>query len=160
MPGDEELQRSHIAILATLSERVDGAHARIDQLEENNVTLRELTIGFTKLLGNVENITNNLTAIVKTLDRHEEKIEVMADKMETKDTVMKLYQKMDAEAKRHDEGMDAIMAKLRMNDEEFNAHKQEPAQAALAERKALRKWFFLLIGTIVTGYVLMYLGLR
>ena len=102
MPGDEELQRSHIAILATLSERVDGAHARIDQLEENNVTLRELTIGFTKLLGNVENITNNLTAIVKTLDRHEEKIEVMADKMETKDTVMKLYQKMDAEAKRHD----------------------------------------------------------
>ena len=92
---DEEMLLSHIALLATIEARSKSNTKRLDSLDRLVGSIHELTIGFTKLVVNVEQQSKDLTVMVRTLERHESKIESIEDKMETKDTVSRLHGRVE-----------------------------------------------------------------
>ena len=92
---DEEMALSHTALLATIDARSKSNTKRLDSLDLLVGSIHELTIGFTKLVVNVEQQSKDLTIMVRTLESHESKIESIEDKMETKDTVSRLHGRVE-----------------------------------------------------------------
>lgn len=154
MPEHDEHFITHSETLVRLGEGLKHVNERVDTLSLVANSVQELTIGFTKLVGNMESIANNLTTIVKTLDRHEEKIEGIEDKMETKDTVMKLYERMDKADVKHTESVNAIMNKLRQQDDALDEHKLKPLSEAYAREKSIKKWLVGAVGAIIASQYL------
>ena len=92
---DEEMVLSHTALLATIDARSKSNTKRLDSLDRLVGSIHELTIGFTKLVVNVEQQSKDLTIMVRTLESHKSKIESIEDKMETKDTVSRLHGRVE-----------------------------------------------------------------
>lgn len=92
---DEDLVISHTSLLATIDARSKSNTKRLDDLDKLASSMYELTIGFTKLVANVEQQSRDLTVMVKTLESHEQKIDSIEDKMETKETVARLHGKVE-----------------------------------------------------------------
>ncbi|MCF8018201.1 MAG: hypothetical protein K9L62_02260 [Vallitaleaceae bacterium] len=163
-----DLPREHERRITEATHSADRAHSRIDGLVElfKDFTgeMRESNSNINAMVTQVTLLTEQIKHIVEATKRHEEDIESIKDNMETKDTVLKLYNKVEDSNSKHEKGMDAIMEKLRQTEKAIEDHKMEPAIEALAERKALEKsiknWLVVLVGTIVSGFVLMYIGLK
>ena len=64
---DEEMVLSHTALLATIDARSKSNTKRLDSLDRLVDSIHELTIGFTKLVVNVEQQSKDLTIMVRTL---------------------------------------------------------------------------------------------
>jgi len=92
---DDELILDHTKLLATIDSRSKSNTKRLDNLDKLTASVQELTVGFTRLVVNVEQQSKDLTIMVKTLERHEQKIEGIEEKMETKETVARLHGKVE-----------------------------------------------------------------
>lgn len=91
----EDLTLYHTTLLATIDARSKSNTKRLDSMDKLVSSVQELAIGFTKLLANVEQQSKDLTSMVQTLERHEQKIEGIEEKMETKETVARLHGKVE-----------------------------------------------------------------
>lgn len=91
----EEVILPHSELLQRLEASTKSAHLRIDAFMSVANSVQELTINFTKLVSSIEQQGRDLTTMVRTLERHENKIESIEDKMETKDTVARLHGKVE-----------------------------------------------------------------
>lgn len=100
---DEEMVLAHTSLLATIDARSKSNTKRLDSLDRLTSSIHELTIGFTKLVANVEQQSKDLTIMVKTLESHEHKIDSIEEKMETKETVSRLHGKVEEMRKLMDE---------------------------------------------------------
>jgi len=163
-----ELAREHERKIADIYHSTERAHGRIDSItdliKDFTGEMRASNSNINAMVLQVTLLTEQIKHVVEATKRHEEDIESIKDNMETKDTVLKLYNKVEDSNSKHEKGMDAIMDKLRQTEKSIEDHKMEPAIEALEERKALEKsikrWLVVLVGTIVSGFILMYLGLK
>ncbi len=92
---DDDIVLDHTKLLATIDARSKSNTKRLDNLDKLTSAVQELSISFTKLVGNVERQSKELTIMVQTLERHEQKIEGIEEKMETKETVARLHGKVE-----------------------------------------------------------------
>jgi chromosome segregation ATPase len=168
MPGDEELKNKHIADIASLTESTKQAHLRISGLVEliQNFTaeMRESNKNIGNMVNQVGILTEQIKHVIESIKRHDDDISEIKDNMETKDTVLNLYKKIEDSNEKHEKGMDAIMTKLRETETSLEEHKREPEKEALAREKALKDAFGKLalqvIGALAVAVTLLYFGLK
>jgi DNA repair exonuclease SbcCD ATPase subunit len=91
----EELVHDHIKQIAELVRTSESHEKRLDNVDKLVSSVQEIAIGFTKLVGTVDQQSKDLTIMVRTLERHEDKIEGIEQKMETKDTVARLHGRVE-----------------------------------------------------------------
>jgi uncharacterized protein YukE len=148
-----ELMREHERRITCTEQRTAEAHERINGLvsliKDFTVEMRESNKNISELVTEVRTLTQEIGFVAKATEKHEEDIASIKDNMETKDTVLKLYQRLEATDLKYEKGLDAIMANLRETEEELRKYKLEPAMEALAAQKALRKWLIVGFGSIL-----------
>ncbi len=152
-----ELVREHEHRITHTEQRTAEAHERINGIvaliKEFTVEMRESNKNISELVTEVRTLTHEIGYLAKATEKHEEDISSIKDNMETKDTVLKLYQRMEAADLDQKKGLDAIMKKLRDTEEELQKHKLEPAMEALAGQKALKKWMIVGFGSILLSII-------
>jgi len=94
-------------------------------------------------------LTREVGHVAKVTEKHDVDIAEIKDNMETKDTVLNLYNKIEDANSTYAKGMDAIMKQLRTHEEEFSAHKNEPANDALLREKQIKRWLIGAVGAII-----------
>ena len=130
-----EMVREHEQRITATEESVKSAHLRMNNLEDFKDTMLEMN-------GNIKVIAEQIKAMAETLIRHEDAIEDIQQKMETKDSIKRLYETVDD-------------LEVRMSDEE-----NKDAQAALKAMNKIKWWILAGFGGIILAIVGMYLGLR
>jgi chromosome segregation ATPase len=152
-----ELVREHERRITCTEQRTQEAHERINGLvsllKEFTVEMRASNKNISELVTEVRTLTHEIGFVGKATEKHEEDIASIKDNMETKDTVLKLYQRLEATDLKYEKGLDAIMEKLRTTEEEFENHKLEPAMEALNAQKSLKKWLIVGFGSILLTIV-------
>lgn len=140
----DEVRMNHTEKIAKLESSVSSAHHRLDFMEKVIESIHKLTV-------NVELVVLEIKNMSSSIKVHDEAIEDIKDNMETKDTVLKLYEKIEDSKLEHKQGMDAIMKEVRKTNEALDEHKQEPAKGALAREKSLKKWLVGAVGAIIAS---------
>lgn len=92
---DEAMVLAHTSLLATIDGRSKSNSKRLDNFEKLVLSVHELSLGLTKLVISIEQQSRDLTIMVKTLESHEQKIDSIESKMETKETVSRLHGRME-----------------------------------------------------------------
>jgi hypothetical protein len=90
----DELVIPHSEALKTLEASTKSAHLRIDAILSIADSLQKLVIDFNKLVSTVEQQGKDITKIVDSLTKHDDRMNVLEDRMETKDTVQKLQDRI------------------------------------------------------------------
>lgn len=142
MPGTEDMQREHIKMFAELEASAKSAHKRMDNLEAFKDVMYEMN-------SNIQVIAEQIKTITQTLVRHEDAIEDIQDKMETKEGMARIHQHMEDLQMQQDELKDRVAIE-----------ESKEAQAALEQIKILKRWLIGLVGAVITAGVLAFLGLR
>ena len=152
-----EMMREHEQRITSTEARTEEAHGRInslvDLIKDFTVEMRESNKNISALVLEVRSLTEKMVFVAKATEKHEEDISDIKDNMETKDTVLKLYDKIEALENGYKKGQDAIMTQLRKQEEYLQEHKLEPAREALANQQALKKWLLVGFGSIVLTIV-------
>lgn len=91
----EELILTHTETLAEVQARSKSNTKRINELSKLFDVVHELSLTFTRHVAVIEQQSKDLTRMVQTLETHDQKIESLEEKMETKETVSKLYGKVE-----------------------------------------------------------------
>jgi len=91
----KDVVHEHIKILAELESRCKSNTTRLNNMDKLVESVHDIVVQITKLVSNVEQQSKDLTIMVHTLERHEEKIDGIEDRMETKDTVSRLHGKIE-----------------------------------------------------------------
>lgn len=90
----EEIVISHTKSLERIDASTKSAHLRIDALLKISEAIQSLVIDFNKLASTVEQQGKDLTKIVGSLNKHDERMDNLEERMETKDTVQKLQDRV------------------------------------------------------------------
>gem|GEM_PF-288011 len=85
---DESMIRSHIKLISDNESRSKSNTKRLDMIERLVDSFNSLSNAFTSQ-------AKDLSIMVKTLERHETQIDQIQDRMETKETVLKLHERID-----------------------------------------------------------------
>ncbi len=148
-----EMMREHERRITEAEQSTGSAHHRInslvDLIKDFTVEMRSSNKNIADLVTGVAALTKEVSYVAKATDRHEEDIASIKDNMETKDTVLKLYDKIESSNDEYKKGQDLVMKMLRGQKEEFEEHKREPADQALANQRALFKWLIVGFGSIL-----------
>jgi len=152
-----EMMREHERRITETEQSAGSAHHRINSLVELikdfTVEMRSSNKNIADLVTGVAALTKEVSYVAKATDRHEEDIASIKDNMETKDTVLKLYDRIEHSNEEHKKGQDALMNLFRTHKEEFEQHKKEPAEQAFANQKALIKWLLVGFGSVLLSIV-------
>lgn len=162
MPGNEEMQREHSKLFGTIMSDLQSAHRRIDNLDEFLKEFREMVKSMLEMNGNVKLLAQEMKTISETLVTHEDAIEVIQGKMETKERVDDIFadqKKMKEELVTKNELSVVVKEqhniKLRLAKEE-----NKEAQRALNTIERVKWWFVGGAGAVIAAIVMLYLGLR
>ncbi len=85
----DEMVYDHIKIITEIESRSKSNTKRLDAMEN-------LVEAFNKLANSFTSQAKDLSIMVKTLERHEEQIDHIQAKMETKETVSRLHERIDS----------------------------------------------------------------
>lgn len=146
---DDSLVVKHSEILGELKTEVTAVHRRIDNLDAFMQEMRKFTTSMVEMNGNVKVLTQEIKTITQTLVKHEESIEDIKDRMETKDGMARLYSNVEE----LEHTLEGVMNRL--VDEE-----NKEARAALEALNKIKWWIIGSIGTIMFVIFMMYLGLK
>lgn len=157
---DQNLMREHERRITETEKNAENAHERINEvvalvkeftveMRESNKNIAAGNMNVAELVAEVKALTKEISFVAKATEKHEEDIADIKDNMETKDTVLKLYTKIEDANIEYKKGQDAVMKLLRQQETALEEHKAEPAKEALAHQKALVKWLIAGFGTIV-----------
>lgn len=155
-----EMMREHERRITTTETRAEEAHQRINSLVDlikdftiemrsSNSNISESNRNISELVTEVRTLAEKMSYVAKATEKHESDISDIKDNMETKDTVLKLYTKIEASDNEHKKGLDGIMTQLRKQNDDLEQHKLEPAREALANQNALKKWLLIGFGSII-----------
>jgi len=152
-----EMIREHERRITETEQSTGSAHQRInslvDLIKDFTIEMRSSNKNIADLVSGVAALTKEVSYVAKASDRHEADIASIKDNMETKDTVLKLYDKIERSNEEQKKGQDAFMNLLRKQKEEFEQHKKEPAEQAFANQKALIKWLLVGFGSVLLSIV-------
>lgn len=163
-----EMMREHERRITETEQSTSSAHKRVDGvvilIQDFTLEMRESNKNIREMVSQVGILTAEIKHVVEATKRHDEDIETIKDNMETKDTVLNLYKKIECSDEKHEKGMDAIMGILRTQQAEFDEHKREPEKKAYEREQAFKKWIVAGIGsiilTVICGFTLLYVGLK
>ena len=148
-----EMMREHEQRITSTEASTKEAHGRInslvDLIKDFTVEMRESNKNTAALVLEVRSLTEKMVFVAKATEKHEEDISSIKDNMETKDTVLKLYERIEEYGRDYKNGLEAIMTELRKQKEDLQEHKLEPAKEALANQQALKKWLLVGFGSIL-----------
>ncbi len=158
--NDPDMMREHERRITEANNKADNAQERINEIigliknftvvmKESNDNIAKGNINIAELVGEIKALTQEVNHVVKATDKHENDIADIKDNMETKDTVLKLYDQLQASNLEHKKGLDAVMAKMREQDKALEDHKLEPALEVYKAVNSLKKWLIAGIGAII-----------
>lgn len=154
---DTEMQLSHQEQITRAWESTKSAHNRLDGLvlliTDFTKEMRESNANIGELVGQVKVLAVEIGHLASTTKKHEEDIDEIRDNMETKDTVLKLYARLEKSDEEYKKGMDAIMALIRAQDDRMQIHENEPARQALEDQKSLKRWMLAGFGSIILSII-------
>lgn len=152
-----ELVREHERRITQNTENNEHLSSRVDSVitlvNEFTVEMRESNKNISELVTSVKVLTGEISHVVKATDKHEDDIAEIKDNMETKDTVLKLYNKIEDSNAEYKRGQDVVMKSIREQKTTLEEHMNEPAKEALANQKALQKWLLVGFGSIILTVV-------
>ena len=152
-----DMMREHEHRITATEQRTNEAHERItgvvELIRDFTIEMRASNKNISELVLEVRTLTEKISYVAKATEKHEDDISDIKDNMETKDTVLKLYTKIEASEQEYRKGIDAIMTELRKQETDLEEHKLEPAREALASQKALQKWLLVGFGSIILTIV-------
>lgn len=147
--------REHERRITSAERDVASAHERItasaELIKEFTIEMRASNKNIAELVTGVKTLTIEVRHITTSVAKHESDIQTIKNNMETKDTVLKLYGKIESSDGEYKKGLDAVMAKLRSQEEKLDAHTEEPARQALADQKAIKTWLFAGFGSVLVA---------
>jgi chromosome segregation ATPase len=153
-----EMMREHERRITETEQSNKSAHKRVDGIvkliQDFTTEMRESNKNIGDMVNQVGILTAEIKHVVEATKRHDEDIETIKDNMETKDTVLNLYKKIECSDEKHEKGMDAIMGILRQQQAEFDEHKREPEKEAYQREKSLKKWLVGAVGAIIASQYL------
>ena len=146
-----DMIREHERRITDAENKASQAHDRLNLLETVIHEIHNISVSIAVLIEEMKSMSLSVLT-------HDKEIKLIQASMETKESVMILCSRVDANEAKTQTNMNAIMSQLRNNAEEFKTHQNEPARNALAREKAIAKWAIFGIGsiimTIITGFVL------
>lgn len=152
-----EIQLTHEQRITEAHELSKSAHQRINEvvslIRDFTVEMRESNKNISELVGSVKVLTNEMSNIAKATEKHEDDITDIKDNMETKDTVLRLYDRMKETDIEYKKGMETLMKSITDQQTRLENHELEPAKQALAAQKAIRSYFIAGFGSIFLAIV-------
>jgi len=103
---DECMIREHIEWIATIDSRSKSNKIRLDANEKLVDVFNSLSNAFTSQ-------AKDLSIMVKTLERHETQIDQIQERMETKETVLKLHERIDDLEKKDGKRAEELIGQVR-----------------------------------------------
>lgn len=161
-----EMMREHERRITEACASATSAHERINgvvvlirdftiEMRESNKNISESNKNISDLVVEVRGLTKEVSYVSKATNKHEDDITEIKDNMETKDTVLKLYDRIEAATEEYRKGQDGVMALLRKNEKDLKDHKDEPALQALESQNAIRRWLLTGFGGIIFAIITM-----
>jgi len=168
MDCNQEMMLDHEGRITKAQESADSAHKRVNEIalliKDFTVEMRESNKNISDVVYEIRTLTKEIGHLATTTDKHENDIADIKDNMETKDTVLKLYDQLQASNLEHKKGLDAVMDKLREQDKALEDHKLEPMKETYDNikefKRSLVKYLLGSLGVIILAFVMLYLGLK
>jgi len=92
---DQKLVIEHTKMLTEIDSRSRSNTKRLDNIDKLVDVVQGMNINVAVIAEQTKQQGEELRILVKTLKTHEEKIDIIEDKMETKDTVARLHERVD-----------------------------------------------------------------
>lgn len=141
-----DVQLTHEQRITEATQIAKSAHNRINEvvslIREFTVEMRDSNKNISELVGEVKVLTNAISTITKATEKHEDDIADIKDNMETKDTVLKLYDRMKETDNQYKEGLEKLQKRI-------DDHELEPARDALKAQQAIKRYFIAGFGSII-----------
>jgi hypothetical protein len=113
MPEDGNIQMQHTKLLAELDSKV-SMFEKVFSLNENlHNTLVTMAGDNKAILLRLEQQGEDLKAMVSTLKAHEERFDIIEEKMSSKETVQKLYEKVDNLEKKDGRNAEKLLGQIK-----------------------------------------------
>jgi len=151
-----ELQMKHTEELGSLKtglkaadKRIDDTNKRIDNFDDFLKEMRKMNVSMVEMNGNVQLLAFEIKNVTTTMVAHEEAIESIQEKMETKEGMARLYTTVE----------EVLLKQEDLTERMFEEENKE-AKAALSAMNRI-KWYIMgSIASILLAIVMVYLKLK